>query len=378
MRVAILTELYPPHLGGQDIRYAELAQALIQVGHSVDVFCVRHAKDVPSAELANGVPIRRFPLSPGYEKPVFKPLKRAFWPMLLYSLWVRFRVKPDDYDLFIYGHWPLAHLMLASRKARRKALMDWCEIRDGKVFEFIQSRFPKLAAANAAVSDAVAQHLEQVSGRPVACMVSGVWLSQYRTRSYEERDGLLYAGRITEHKNLPLLFEAYEILKNRGYTGKLTVIGDGPLMPQTVEMKQNSRYAGDIRILGVVDEETKAELFSRAHVLVLPSKREGFPRVVAEAMASGLPVATPDYPVNGTREVVRQYDIGVVSEPTAVSLADGIEQVLAGWQQYSENGYRSRRDLSWEGVVDVLEDVARKMGVTVSPQVPAVASSKAS
>src|ERR1700759_3995800 len=110
MRVAILTELYPPHLGGQDIRYAELAQALMQVGHTVDVFCVRHAKDVPAAEVADNVPIRGFPLAPNKEKPFFKPLKRGFLAMLAYSLWVRFRVDPDNYDLLIYGHWPLAHL----------------------------------------------------------------------------------------------------------------------------------------------------------------------------------------------------------------------------------------------------------------------------
>ncbi len=52
------------------------------------------------------------------------------------------------------------------------------------------------------------------------------------------------------------------------------------------------------RVLGLVDQSTLAEVYRAADVLVLPSEGEGFPLVVQEALASGLPVVVTDNEVN--------------------------------------------------------------------------------
>ena len=91
---------------------------------------------------------------------------------------------------------------------------------------------------------------------------------------------------------MPLLIDTFDELCRRGQKTTLTIAGDGPAADEVAIRVAASPFAADIRILGPVDEATKLRLLTEAEVFVLPSRREGFPRVVAEAMASGLPVVT--------------------------------------------------------------------------------------
>jgi glycosyltransferase involved in cell wall biosynthesis len=129
------------------------------------------------------------------------------------------------------------------------------------------------------------------------------------------------------------------------------VAGAGPTLEILKAAAATSAYAGEIHFLGFIDDATKIDLLSRSELLVIPSRREGFPRVVAEGMASGLPTATVDYPDNGTKAVVRQYQIGIVSEPTPQALADAAGRILADWKHYSERCLEHAPELDWSLLV---------------------------
>jgi len=354
MKIGIFTELYPPHIGGQEVRYAELAASMLQLGHTVDVYCIRHSADVPEHEMASGVSVFRYPLAENYKKPWIKPLKRAAIPLLRYSLWVRQKAKPGKYDLMLFNQWPLAHIILARREVRAKTVLDWCEVRNGWLDRMFMKWLPKLSKRNIAVSDAVARAVATMSGRHVECIPSGVWLSKYRCESKERRSGLVYLGRVTEHKNLGLLIEAFELMKDAGYPGELTIAGTGPAVKALTMAAKCSRFSKSVHLLGFVDDSTKIALLSRSEALVISSRREGFPRIVAEAMASGLPVTTVDFPENGTKTIVQDYGIGMVSHPTATALALTIADVLRNWDAHSVRCLRHSRELDWPILVDKL------------------------
>src|SRR5262249_9158098 len=110
---------------------------------------------------------------------------------------------------------------------------------------------------------------------------------------------LLFVGRADDpRKNIGLLLEAYTLVRTRLPSCTLTLAGAPPLRPLPAGVE-----AG-----GVVP--SVAEVLRRASLLVLPSLQEGFGIVVAEALASGVPVLVT--PCGGPEELVRSSHGGEV------------------------------------------------------------------
>jgi glycosyltransferase involved in cell wall biosynthesis len=95
-----------------------------------------------------------------------------------------------------------------------------------------------------------------------------------------DRPVLLFVGRFVEKKGLPLLQQ----LARQRPAWQWLFIGSGPLDPRDWALPQ-------VRVVGRVPHEELADWYRAADLLVLPSTGEGFPLVVQEAMACGLPVA---------------------------------------------------------------------------------------
>jgi glycosyltransferase involved in cell wall biosynthesis len=85
MKIAILSELYTPSIGGMEVRYKELANALNERGHQVTVYCIGHTKNLASHENIDGAEVFRFPIVKNYKEPFIKSLKRAIIPLIRYS-----------------------------------------------------------------------------------------------------------------------------------------------------------------------------------------------------------------------------------------------------------------------------------------------------
>ena len=360
MKLLISTELYTPSTGGQELRYTEMAEALVARGHEVSVLCIRHAADLPPREIRNGVKVFRYPFSPNYQRPRIKAMRRRFWSLLRFAVWSRSMMQHLEHDIVIFNQWPLAHVVLASRADRRVGVLDWCEVRHSRLFSFIQRLLPRLTQGNIAVSSAVQEHMASVSGRAIGYIPSGVHCSRYRSRPREERRDVVYLGRLAEHKNLPFLIAAFDILKQRGYPHGLKIAGSGPSMETVRGHIADSPNASCISLLGRVSDEEKVALLSTCEVLAIPSQREGFPRVVAEAMASGLPTVTAAYPGNGTAAVVREYECGEVCSDAPHDMAIKIESVLVNWMTYSRAALERSQELDWRNVLPHVEALATR------------------
>lgn len=80
----------------------------------------------------------------------------------------------------------------------------------------------------------------------------------------------------------------------------LDVVGDGP---ERAELERMAAGAGfDVRFRGAVPNRELDRYYASATLFVMPSYREGFPRVILEAMARGLPIVATD--AGGTRDLV--------------------------------------------------------------------------
>lgn len=116
---------------------------------------------------------------------------------------------------------------------------------------------------------------------------------------------LLFVGRLADGKGLFDLLTAVERLDGI----HLDIVGDGPLR----SMLEETAYDRDlpVDVLGYRDDIPKR--MARADVFVLPSYREGTPRVITEALAAGLPVVATD--IAGIPEQVDDGETGYLVEP---------------------------------------------------------------
>jgi glycosyltransferase involved in cell wall biosynthesis len=95
----------------------------------------------------------------------------------------------------------------------------------------------------------------------------------------------LFVGRLAEEKGIGTLLAAWSQLSLRP---KLKIIGDGPLAPEVADAAAS---ISEIEWLGSRSREDVSRAMAEASVLILPSTwYEGFPLVVAEAFAAGLPI----------------------------------------------------------------------------------------
>lgn len=103
---------------------------------------------------------------------------------------------------------------------------------------------------------------------------------------------LLYVGRLEERKGTKDLLEAAVILEREGVDFVLTLVGQGYDNVDSLEVLPHS-VRDRIRAVGAVADFTSiVRHYCEADVFVFPSHDEGFPRVLYEAMAFGVPIVT--------------------------------------------------------------------------------------
>jgi glycosyltransferase involved in cell wall biosynthesis len=136
-----------------------------------------------------------------------------------------------------------------------------------------------------------------------------------------------FVGRLLDDKGLRTLVAAHQILAQRGQPVELLIAGEpDPANPASIpvdEIESWSRLSG-IELLGQVDDIRA--VWKRAHIAVLPSRREGLPKSLLEAAACGKPIVATDVP--GCREIARPGENALlvpVDDPPA--LADAIDQL---------------------------------------------------
>lgn len=177
---------------------------------------------------------------------------------------------------------------------------------------------------------------------------------------------VLFAGRLLAEKGIYEFIEAARIVKCQR-TVCFQVAGESDhgnpssVPDSTVE---SWRREGVVDLLGQVDG--MADVMAIANIVVLPSYREGTPRVLLEAAAMGKPLVATDVP--GCREVVQDgYNGLLVPARDAQALAQAIERLLddkALTQKMGRNGRRKiEEEFAVEKVVQSTIQAYEKLGI---------------
>ncbi len=192
--------------------------------------------------------------------------------------------------------------------------------------------------------------------------------------SYEESDldalegtTLLYSGRFTEVKRLPLLIEAYAkarvefdeptaLVLLGGYPGEWE--GEHPI--ETVERLG----VPGVFLAGWHDHEDLPDFLSASDVLVHASVNEQFGQVLVEAMACGLPVVAVNR--GGPASIVKDGETGWLVEPEdGAGLAAAMVEAVCSVDERTRRGAAAREDamarFSWAEVGEKLTRLLDEM-----------------
>jgi glycosyltransferase involved in cell wall biosynthesis len=108
------------------------------------------------------------------------------------------------------------------------------------------------------------------------------------TRAWHHPLRILFVGRLTHPKNVHVLLAALRQLAAAGSIAHLTIVGDGPERPQLERQASSQLPPGTVTFAGAQPFEAVLQHYEQNDVLVLASESEGWPKVLAEAMAFGL------------------------------------------------------------------------------------------
>jgi len=123
----------------------------------------------------------------------------------------------------------------------------------------------------------------------------------------------LFVGRLHRQKGPDVLLDAAAKLAPANPDLHFVLAGDGPMRGELQQMAQRSGLAPRVHLLG--PREDVPSLLADAALLVVPSRWEGMPNVVLEAMAAGRPVVAVN--VGGSAELV--IDAGMPGQPSSAS-----------------------------------------------------------
>ncbi|KHK01388.1 glycosyltransferase family 4 protein [Desulfovibrio sp. TomC] len=165
---------------------------------------------------------------------------------------------------------------------------------------------------------------------------------------------LVFVGRVVRQKGLDVLLDALSRLPAE-LDYRLTIVGDGPLRPELAERAAGLGLADRVAFAGWAAREAMPGLLGGADLFVFPSRDEGMPNAVLEAMASGLPVVATR--ISGNEELVGDGETGFLVPPDdAPALAHALARLLADPGLCRRMGAAGRervvREYSWQSVAE--------------------------
>ncbi len=290
MRIFIATDAWTPQVNGVVQTYQRLNDALLKLGHDVDIMTPNGYRSVAM--------------------PTYSEIRLAF---------VRAREARRKIDAFEPDHIHVATegpIGLAARRVCLRQDIRFTTSYHTKFPEYMSARLPVPLSlgysyerwfhnAGSGTMVATASLMEELKAQRMENLMPwsrGVNTDLFRPRSdrmFGKEPVFLYVGRVSVEKNL-------EAFLSLDLPGRKVIVGGGP------RLKSLKSKFPDAIFTGPLFGEELAKAFASADVFVFPSLTDTYGVVLLEALACGVPVAA--YPVTGPRDVIVDGKVGSLKD----------------------------------------------------------------
>ena len=363
MRILLLNSEYPPIGGGAGNASANVARCLAALGHELTVLTA-HFDGQPKMETRDGVTVYRIPAlrrkqdhSGAVEQLAFIA-SASFWTLG----WAR-RNRPNA-TLAFFGMpcGAVAWLLKVVYKIPYIISLRGGDVPGFRPYDF--KTFHKLigpflhviwhqASAVVANSNGLRDLAVAFDSRiEIPIIPNGVDGTRYTNEARDWSPPHLFSvGRIVYQKGLDLGLRALAQLKDLEW--RWSIAGDGPQMEPLKSLAQELGITERVTFLGWRSKEELAKDYHQANLFLFPSRHEGMPNAVLEAMSSGLPVVATR--IAGNEELVMEGGTGfLVPSEDIDALRDALRKLLTNSNLCEQMGAASRQrvetEYSWEKV----------------------------
>lgn len=377
MRLLLINSEYPPIGGGAGNATAHIAQCLASMGHETFVITSRF-EDLPHEEQFGNLTIYRIPSlrrkqdrSGALEQLIFL-FSASFWVSGLVS-----RRRPNA-TLAFFG---APSGMIAYLLKKVFSIPYVVSLRGGDVpgfrpYDF--RRYHKLLApilqvvwensssvvANSQGLRALAHTFDSRFEIPI--IPNGVDLDRYTNveRSWQP-PLILSVGRLVYQKGFDLAIRALARLKHLDW--QWHIAGDGPEMDALKSLAREQGISDRLVFLGWRSRQELIRCYRQSNLFLFPSRHEGMPNAVLEAMASGLPVIASR--IAGNEELVLHETTGLLVESENIdaltaALQELIENPARGQHLGASSRQRVEQSFGWENTArqyeDLLESISKQ------------------
>jgi glycosyltransferase involved in cell wall biosynthesis len=361
LKILILNSEYPPIGGGAGTATANLARCLAAQSQDIKVVTTRFG-DLPFRENQDGFELIRLPAkrlradrtNPGEQ---ISFILVTIWFCLTHFhnwkpdiIWAFFGF-PNGITALLFKIFLHIPYIVSLRGGDVPGFRPY----DFKFFHRIGGPLIKIVWQHASAVVANSQGLQVLALEfykrvPIRIIPNGVDFNFFKPvhRNWSP-PRLLFIGRVVYQKGMDLLINALSQLDQLAW--ELSIVGDGSYKEQLQAQIDYHQLTNRIHFHGWCKKEELQPFLSQANIFINPSRHEGMPNAVLEAMASGLPVIASN--ISGNEELIRDGENGLlfISEDPE-GLKNALEILMKNSALCKKMGKNARKEIEknyrWE------------------------------
>jgi len=175
-----------------------------------------------------------------------------------------------------------------------------------------------------------------------------------------DRPAVLFVGRLVDGKRPQDAIDAFADLHDTHDDAVLYICGEGPLRDSLESRVADHGIQNAVEFLGLVDYDVMPSIYRDSDILLLPSRSEGFPRTLMEALSTETPVIATE--LSQTKAITEQGGI-VVPQGDVGAMAGALESLVTDDQRREGLGETGREVLAQQGLTweSTVEETTRQL-----------------